>query len=127
MKNPPRISEAEWQVMKVFWSKPGATANDVIEALGTSSDWSPKTIRTLIGRLVKKNALVARGTGREYEYHPRVAESDCVQAETRSFLSRVYGGSLKPMLAGFLEGEDLSQEEIEDLKRILEERSKKSK
>lgn len=127
MKNPPRISEAEWQVMKVFWNHPGATANDAIDALGPSSDWSPKTIRTLIGRLVKKNALAFRGSGREYEYHPRVAESDCVRAETRSFLSRVYGGSLKPMLAGFLEHEDLSREEIDDLKRILEERSKKAK
>ncbi|GIQ64934.1 hypothetical protein PACILC2_35020 [Paenibacillus cisolokensis] len=58
MKQIPKISDAEWEVMKVFWAKAPLTANDVIQALEGSKDWNPKTIRTLIKRLVEKTPSV---------------------------------------------------------------------
>ena len=67
-----------------------------------------------------KGALQYEKAGREYRYSPAVQEADCVRAESRSFLRRVYGGALKPMLATFLEEEDLSQKEIDDLRQLLE-------
>ena len=122
MKNLPRISEAEWQVMRVLWGRSPQTANAVIEALDSMTDWKPKTIRTLINRLVKKNALGLRKDGREYQYFPLVKESECVRAESRSFLRRVYGGAIAPMLANLLDEDALSPEEIAELQRILDER-----
>jgi BlaI family penicillinase repressor len=110
--------------MKVLWARPAATANEAIEALAPAADWSPKTIRTLIHRLVKKKALGVKKPEREYVYYPLVKESDCARAETRSFLRRVYGGAMRPMLAHFLEDADLSREEIEELKRLLESKEK---
>jgi len=124
MKGLPRISESEWQVMRVLWSQAPATANVVVAALADSTTWKPKTIKTLINRLVKKGALGFEKQGRAYLYHPLVDEADCVRAESRSFLSRVYGGALLPMLAHFIEEENLSPEEIEELRRILAERGK---
>jgi BlaI family transcriptional regulator, penicillinase repressor len=124
MKRTPRISESEWQVMRVLWGKSPATANDVVEALGASTSWKPKTIKTLLNRLVKKRALGFRQVGREYQYFPLVAEADCRKEESRSFLGRVYGGALKPMLASFLEDHDLSAEEIAELKRLLDEKGR---
>lgn len=123
MKRLPRISESEWQVMKVLWAKSPATANEVINALAAACDWSDKTIRTLLTRLVRKKALGYKPSGRSYLYYPLVEERQCVKAESRSFLQRVYGGALMPMLAAFLEDQSLSPEEIANLKRILDGKS----
>ncbi|MDT3496361.1 BlaI/MecI/CopY family transcriptional regulator, partial [Bacillus toyonensis] len=57
MKELLKISEAELEVMKVLWSKSPQTANEVIEELEKNMDWKPKTIRTLINRLVHKEAV----------------------------------------------------------------------
>lgn len=123
MKEIPRISEAEWEVMKVLWAKSPSTANQVIEALADTTDWKPKTVKTLISRLVKKDAIGFTQDNRAYYYYPLVDETECLKAESQSFLNRVYGGALKPMLINFLREETLSMEEIEELKRILDERN----
>ena len=120
MRKMPKISESEWQVMRLLWAKSPLTANQVVEALSATSKWKPKTIKTLLSRLVEKEAVGYEKKGREYHYYPLVAEAACVKAERRSFLQRVYGGATKPMLAAFLEDEDLSPEDIKDLKRILD-------
>lgn len=118
----PRISEAEWEVMKVLWANSPMTANDVIQALVAYKDWNPKTVRTLLARLVEKEALAYTQNGRVYSYYPLIHEEDCVRFETRSFIQRIYGGALKPMLVNFLKEENLSEKEIDELKKILDER-----
>src|SRR5689334_10456163 len=103
MKNLPKISETEWEVMKVLWTKSPLAAEDVIAALVAQDDWHPKTVKTLLNRLVKKQALGFEKDGRAYLYRPLVREADCVRAVSDSFLDRVFGGSLTPMLAHFVE------------------------
>mgnify|MGYP001014273021 CR=1 FL=1 len=120
MANVPNISDAEWVVMRVLWDKSPGTANDVIAALATETDWSPLTIKTLLNRLVKKNALGYKADGRVYHYFPLVEEKDCMRVESHSFLQRVYRGALTPMVAHFLESEKLSADEIEELRRLLD-------
>jgi len=78
---------------------------------------------TLLNRLVNKGALGFEKKSRAYHYYPLVTEAECAKAERRSFLQRVYGGSPKPMLAHFLKEAELSEEEIKELKRILDERA----
>ena len=120
MSNKPKISEAEWEVMKVLWNRSPVTANEVISALSGKTAWNPRTIRTLINRLVAKKALGFEKTGRQYRYHPLVSEEASVQTETKSFLERVNGGTLKPILAAFLEEQKLTPDEIAELKEILD-------
>jgi BlaI family penicillinase repressor len=119
MKQIPKISESEWRVMKVLWAGSPRTAKEVIEQLTGAASWKPKTIRTLLNRLVGKKAVDIEKGGREYRYYPVVSESECIKAESRSFIRRVYGGALRPILAAFLESEDLSEDDIEDLKQII--------
>jgi BlaI family penicillinase repressor len=121
MKEIPRISEAEWEVMKILWSKSPSSANQVIQSLSDSIEWKPKTVKTLISRLMKKNALGFTQENRIYYYYPLIDEDECLKAEIQSFLNRVYGGALKPMLINFLREEKLSMEDIEELKCILNE------
>lgn len=118
MSTMPKITEAEWAVMKVLWQKSPQTANSVIESL-SDSGWKPKTIRTLISRLQNKQALGFKKTGREYEYFPLVQEHECVKQEARSLISRAGAAALKPMFAAFLQEHALSPEEIEELRNIL--------
>ncbi len=124
MKRLPRISDAEWLVMKVLWSKPGLTADEVIAALQGKVTWNMRTIRTLINRLLQKKALKYKAEGRRYRYWPAVREQDCVRAERRSFIERVYGGTVRPMLAALIEDADLSSEDVEELKRTLDRKEK---
>jgi BlaI family penicillinase repressor len=120
MKRLPRISDAEWLVMKVLWSTPGLTADEVIAALEGKVTWNMRTIRTLINRLLRKNALKHKVEGHRYRYWPAVREENCVRQERRSFLQRVYGGTVRPMLAAFIEDAELSPEDVEELKRMLD-------
>ena len=116
----PKISDAEWVVMQVLWQKDAATANEVVAALEKSTDWKPKTIHTLLRRLVHKRALEFERRGREHLFKPLVSATECERAATRSFLSRFFGDELAPFLARFVEHEKLKPAEIEELKKILE-------
>lgn len=122
MKQIPKISEAEWEVMKIVWTNSPCTSNQIIDALAQSTDWNPKTVKTLISRLVNKNVLGYKEDGRRYLYYSLIQEEDCIKAENQSFLSKVYNGALKSLLVSFIKESDLSKEDIEDLKRILDER-----
>lgn len=124
MKELPKISEAELEVMKVLWSNSPLTANEVIHALEGDMEWKPKTIRTLLNRLVQKNAIAFHhDTGSVYAYYPLVSQDAYLEVETKSFLQRFYGAALKPLLVNFLKEEKLTSEEINELKRILDDKS----
>lgn len=124
MKQLPQISNTEWQVMKILWASAPLTANDVIQSMEGITTWKPKTVKTLLGRLVKKNALAFNKDGRAYVYYPLVTENECIKAESQSFLEKVFSGSLNGMFANFLEEQELSREEIAELKRILDQKQK---
>ena len=116
----PQISDAEWTVMKVLWERNPLTSKEVVEALEKGTTWKPKTIHTLLTRLVQKGALTARKEGREYQFTPAVKATDCQRSESQSFLERVFDGDLAPFLAGFVRDNKLTRAEIEELKRILD-------
>ena len=124
MKSLPRISEAEWIVMRVLWKEHPLTAKAVYERLASEIDWSATTVKTLINRLENKGAISFRKVGRAFEFFPVAREEECVRAQNRSFLQRVYGGALQPMLTTLLADEELSQEEIAELKAILDRKEK---
>ena len=108
--------------MKVVWDVAGpVTSQQIIDALADRMQWHPKTVRTLINRLTRKGGLSFEKEGRSYLYRARVTQEDCARAAAQSFLDRVFGGSLRPMLAQFVQEKRLSQREITELKRLLEE------
>jgi BlaI family penicillinase repressor len=116
----PSISDAELVVMKVVWSRAPVTANQVVEALADQTHWKPRTIQTLLSRLVRKRALAFERKGREYVFHPLIAAEDFIHAASRSFLHRLFDGEIAPFLACFLEREKLTPAEIRELRRILD-------
>jgi BlaI family transcriptional regulator, penicillinase repressor len=119
-----RISDAEWLIMKVLWQESPLTASLVIEGLKPNTNWSPKTIQTLIARLVKKGALGVNKESSLNQYYPLVLQEECMREETNSLLKKVYGGSLHLLLANFVKNENLSQKEIQELRNLLDEKMK---
>jgi BlaI family penicillinase repressor len=118
----PSISDAEWVVMAEFWRLGQATAREVVSALEGRQQWKPRTVQSLINRLVGKGALTFEQHGREYIYRPAVEESRCVHEASRSFVDRVFSGKLAPLLACFLEREKVSKNELEEIRKLLEEK-----
>ena len=106
--------------MKVVWQRQVATARQVVETLQGLTPWRPKTIHTLLRRLVQKGALKSEKSGREYLFEAVETEEACRLAASQSFLERVFDGQLAPFLACFVKREKLSRKEIEELKHILE-------
>jgi len=110
--------------MRVVWTRHPITATEIIEQLNTTDpSWHPKTARTLLARLVQKKALDYERQGRRYVYEPLATERECVAAASESFLDRFFGGSLKPMLAHFVERRRLKREDLQELSDLLEGRS----
>jgi BlaI family penicillinase repressor len=114
------ISDAEWQVMQVVWRLGKATAADVIEELAESMKWSHRTIRTLLGRLVEKGVLATSNDGNRYIYRPLVSRQKCIRAESRSFLKKVFTGNAAELLVHFAQDAEITPEQIEELKRLLD-------
>lgn len=127
MSNIPRISDSEWEIMKVIWKQNPITAEQIAVQLPDDIDWSDQTVRTFLNRLLKKKAIRFERSGRSYLYYPLVSEKDCVKAESKSFLNRVFGGAAKLMVTNFLEEVDWSKKEIEQLQKILEEKKEEKR
>ena len=119
MKALPQISEAEFQVMKIVWEHAPVSTNQVTEYLTRTTKWSPKTIQTMLKRLVQKKALTYDKEGRGFIYTPLIGQQDYVNQESRHFLQRFYNGNLVSMMTAFLDMEELSQQEVDELKELL--------
>ena len=120
----PQISDAEWDVMKVVWDRQPVPASDVVDRLAADRGWRPRTVKTMLNRLVAKGALAYEVQGKRYLYRALVQRDACVRHESRSFLSRVFGGAVAPAVVHLLEHTKLTPEEVEQLRRILEREGK---
>lgn len=125
MSNLPQISEAEFEVMKIIWKYAPINTNEITDKLAQTTNWSPKTIQTLIKRLVTKGALTYEKQSHVFVYTPVVKESEYIGQESNSFLKRFYDGDITAMLSAYIENDRLSETEIDSLRALLSKRSKK--
>ena len=119
MSNLPQISEAEFEVMKIVWKNAPVSTNDITDALTSRTKWSPKTVQTLIKRLVDKGALSYIKQGRVYVYTPLVDEKEYLSHQSHRFLERFFEGNIASMFSAYLEEEKLSEQEIAKLRSLL--------
>ncbi len=124
MKTLPQISEAEFEVMKVIWKHAPISTNEITEKLTRTTKWNPKTIQTLIKRLVTKGALSYEKQSRVFVYTPLIEEKEYICQESHSFLERYYDGDITAMLSAYIEDDKLSESEIDTLRSLLAKGSK---
>ena len=125
MKRAIRISEAEWDVMDAVWEQNPIAATAILLALKDKRKWTLATVRTLLRRLVDKDALEQEREGKRFLYAPRVTRDECVRAESDSFLDRVLGKAPVSALLHLVEQAELSTEDIQELQRVLRNKEKK--
>ncbi len=114
-----KISEAELEIMKILWeeSQPVST-NIIYQRLKNQQGWGRSTVRTLIKRLHKKKAIIEKMLD-VYCYSSAISKADYMDAQTKSFIKKLYGGSVKDLVASLVQNDDLSPEDIEELKEFL--------
>ena len=106
-------------------NKAPINTNEITEKLLQTTNWSPKTIQTLIKRLVTKGVLTYEKQSRVFVYTPLVKECEYISQESNSFLNRYYNGDITSMLSAYIENDKLSETEIETLRSLLSKSSKK--
>ena len=114
-----RISDAEHAVMEVLWDESPLTAQDVSERVDPARGWSANTVKTLLGRLLAKSAIVHQAEGRRYLYRPAVAREDYDSGESRRLIDRLFGGKLTPLVAHLAERDQLTAQDIAEIEAIL--------
>lgn len=105
--------------MEVLWTEAPLTAQDVAERVDPARGWSVNTVKTLLGRLLAKQAIGYREDGRRYLYRPLVAREDYVAGESRRLIDRLFGGRLTPLVAHLAERDELSAADIEEIEALL--------
>lgn len=120
----PKISDGEYEIMKIIWKCSPIKSQDIIPLVNPENNWNEKTIKTMINRLLKKGVIGYEKEGKSYLYYPIIDESDYEKRENNSFLQKFYNGSVNAMLSHFISDKKFSREEINELKKLLDEREK---
>lgn len=116
-----RISEAEHSVMEVLWDESPLTAQEVAERVPAERDWSVNTVKTLLGRLLSKNAIGHEEDGRRYRYRPLVEREEYLGVESKRLIDRLFGGKLMPLVAHMAQRDALSDDDIAEIEALLKE------
>jgi len=119
-----KISRAELYVMKVLWRDNAQTATDVHAALANHKDWTNRTVKTMLARLVEKGALTTTSEGRRFRYHTAISETDYKTSATGQFVDSIFSGRAAPLVAHLADSRGLTDEDIADLEKLLEELKK---
>ncbi len=123
------ISNAEFEVLEALWQHYPASANDIIAKLNESAknnddnsqdkQWHDKTVKTLLNRLVKKQAIGFEKQQRRYLYSPLLEREAYTLKESKSLVERMFSGKLAPLVAGFAKQNDLNKDDINALKSLI--------
>lgn len=118
------LSDGEWKLMNALWANAPCSLSRLVAAMKDETGWTKSTIFVMLRRLSAKNAVSLDTSGKIQLYSPTVAREDCAIYAAESFLSRVYNGSLGLMVSSIAEQKSLSQSEIDELRKILDDAEK---
>lgn len=116
-----RITEAEHAVMEALWLRSPLTAAEVSDMVGRARGWSLATVKTLLSRLVAKQAIATEPQGRRFLYSPLIARSDYVGGESKRLVDRLFGGRAAPLFAHLAESEALTDNDLAEIEALLKE------
>lgn len=113
-----KISDAEWKVMNIIWSNKSINAREIVDRMKELEEWNKNTTYTVLNRLIQKEMIKREEPN--FQCIPLVSKEDVRYKETRTFLEKVYDGSLKMLVSSFLSKEKLTAKEIEEIKKIID-------
>ena len=120
-----RITEAEHAVMDALWERSPLTAAEVCDAVCEPRAWSRATVKTLLSRLVAKDAVTTEPDGKRFLYSPAIARADYLGGESRRLVERLFGGRAASLFAHLADDEALSDADIAEIEVLLDELKRK--
>lgn len=118
------ITPSEWDLMRIVWTKGEVQTGELITLLQRKRDWSDSTIKTLLGRLVKKGLLATTKDGRKFVYHATVAEAAAMDETVAELFNHLCAMKKGATLVDLIERTPLTQADIAALQRVLTEKAK---
>jgi len=116
-----RLSDAEWKIADCLWDNGSMTITELTRELGAITGWSKNTIITLLKRMIEKGAVNFVQEERAKRFYPAINRTEAELEETESFLDKVYKGNVGLMISNLIGSEKLTNEQIEELRRIIRE------
>lgn len=118
-KKEANITESEWAILKVVWEQQPCAAPGVQEALKDKKDWTYGTVKTLMDRMVKKGLLTTEKIRNLYLYRAQISKAEACGKELLKAIKRAFDGAFSPAMQFLVESNKLSDEEIDDLRKLL--------
>lgn len=120
-----KITESELEVMKVLWKMKKCNSLEIIDRLENTTNWNKNTIRTLITRLIEKEAIeIIDQVGKTYIYVPKISQEEYQKNESDNFVQRIFNGSLNGMLLNFVKQDKLKKEDLQELIEFIDKEEK---
>lgn len=114
-----KLAEAEWKIMELLWEKGSLSTMEIVHAMEDSMGWTRSTVITLLNRMTSKGSITFNSENKTKMYFPAINKSQVELEETKSFLNKFYGGNIGLMISNLLKQESLSKEELEEIRRII--------
>lgn len=119
-KDAPKISAAEIEILQVLWQQSPLSADQIVDRLQQKKDTHPRTAKTLLNRLLKKQALGFHEKNRKYHYYPLIDKTDFYREQSDAFLENFFDGRLTPLISLFSERNKLNDDDLNELKMLIE-------
>lgn len=117
------VTESEYELMKILWeASETLSLGEILKSLSSENKWTRNTVGTLLVRLCEKGVVSYEKKGKSNLYYAVMEQKDYSMTETRSFLSKLYNGSVGNLVASLFENKEISREEIESLRKIIDEK-----
>ena len=118
-RNGPRISDAELQLLQLLWEEAPLGATEIAERVPASREWSLATVKTLLSRLMAKEAISAEAEGRRYRYRPAIERDSVAARQARGLVDKLFGGRVSPLVAQLAEQQQLDPEDLAELEALV--------
>jgi BlaI family transcriptional regulator, penicillinase repressor len=119
-----KLSTLEWAIMEVLWAKAPLSASEVYETLPNEHDCHVKTVRSLLDRMLKKEAVRREKKHGVWIFHPALEKEASLLKESQSFLQRFFSAQPVPLIAHLVENDVLSNQELDQLRQLIDERGR---
>ena len=123
--NTTQLGRVQLLIMQVLWEHQRATAREITDRINQSESIAHSTVQTLLRGLEEKQAVDHETEGRTFTFFPLIGEADFKQSATQDLLTRVFRGSVEGLVAHLLQSEDVSADELADLRKLINRQAKK--
>jgi BlaI family transcriptional regulator, penicillinase repressor len=118
-QKPPRISDAELQLLQLLWIESPLGATDLAQRVPESRGWSLPTVKTLLSRLMAKGAITAEAEGRRYRYRPAIDQESVAGRQANRLVERLFGGRISPLVAQLAEQRTIEPRDLDELEALI--------